>query len=262
MRDNIIDTQDGERLQKALSRLGVASRRKGEEMILAGRIAVNGQIVDELGSKVTPSDIISVDGEPIEMTPKKVYILLHKPAGWITSVSDPRGRRTVMDLLTDVEERVYPVGRLDYATSGLLLMTNDGEMTNDLLHPSKEVEKVYVAEVDGFLTTDDLEQLRKGVSLKDGLTAPAKAVLLRETNRGSLVKITIHEGRYRQVRRMLVALDYEVIHLKRVGFACMQLGDLPLGKWRYLTEEEIASLRKLTSGKALSRQIHKEFISK
>ncbi len=254
------EEEQQERLQKTLARRGVASRRRAEEMITAGRVAVNGRVVRELGVKVRPQrDEIAVDGQVLALQPPPRYLLLHKPAGWITSVQDPQGRRTVMDLLDGVTERVFPVGRLDYATSGLLLLTNDGEMANALLHPSKEVEKIYVAEAEGRLAPAELDTLRRGVNLKEGRTAPARVKLLKNTSKGCLVQIAIHEGRNRQVRRMLKEVGHEVIHLKRVGFACLELGDLPLGQWRELTAAEVARLQRLTAQKTISRQRREEY---
>lgn len=247
-----------ERLQKFLARLGVASRRRAEELISSGRVQINGKVVDELGSKVRPGkDIVSLDGKDLKDLPPLRYILLNKPAGWITSLKDERGRRVITELLGGVEERVYPVGRLDYSTSGLLLLTNDGALTHNLLHPSKEVTKTYRAEVAGDLSPRDLRQLQEGIQLEDGLTAPAKAKIVKKTPKGTLVEITIHEGKNRQIRRMLQALEYEVIHLKRVGFAFLSLEGLPLGKWRYLQEDEVARLKALGAVKKPRRSPQK-----
>ncbi|MBQ2698892.1 MAG: rRNA pseudouridine synthase [Firmicutes bacterium] len=238
-----------ERLQKVLAARGVASRRACEELITAGRISVNGVIVTELGCKVDPAkDELALDGSPIAAPPRLRYILLNKPAGYITSANDERGRRTVLDLLKGVEERVYPVGRLDYDTCGLLILTNDGELTNALLHPSYQVDKTYQALAEGQITERELERLRRGVRLKDGMTAPAEVRLRRRDAKGSLVELTIHEGRNRQVRRMLEAVGHPVLHLKRISFAGLQAGNLPLGSFRDLTAAEVRALQKLAYG--------------
>ncbi len=239
-----------ERLQKALARLGVASRRSSEGLILSGRIKVNGEVVNKLGSKVILGrDIISLDDTELKSLPPFKYILLNKPPGWITSLKDEKGRRTVLSLLKGVEERVYPVGRLDYATSGLLLFTNDGELTNNLLHPSKEIEKTYLAGVKGDFNPKDLDRLKQGILLEDGMTAAAKAKILKKYAKSTLVEITIHEGKNRQIRRMLEALGYDIMHLKRTGFAFLRLDGLPLAGWRYLLDEEINGLKAIGRAK-------------
>ncbi|WP_018131949.1 pseudouridine synthase [Effusibacillus pohliae] len=230
-----------ERLQKVLARAGVASRRKCEELIVAGKVTVNGQVVRELGMKVDPErDRIAVDGKLIEQE-RKVYVLLNKPTGVVTTASDPRGRRTVLDIV-QIKERVFPVGRLDMNTSGLLLLTNDGELANGLMHPRHEVEKRYRAEVKGEISEHALSRLEKGVLLEDGLTAPAKVKLIRRTPERSLFDITIHEGRNRQVRRMCEAVGHPVIKLQRVQLAFLTLGVLRPGSWRMLTQREVDRL--------------------
>lgn len=234
------------RLQKYLAAAGVASRRGAEEMIAAGRVAINGRVIREMGTKVRPEqDRVTVDGVLISAAPRSRYILLFKPAGYICSCEDERGRRTVLDLLSGVEERVYPVGRLDYDTSGLLLLTNDGALTQSLLHPSRLVDKTYAAEVKGVPTGQALEQLRRGLRLEDGMTAPAQVRVLRRRADGALLELTIHEGRNRQVRRMLEAVNLPVLHLKRVRFAFLDLSGLQPGEWRDLTGEEVSRLKNL-----------------
>ena len=233
-----------ERLQKIMAERGIASRRAAEKIILEGRVMVNGQVVDSLGTKADPdTDSITVDGK---LLPKELndftYILLYKPAGYICSVTDPRGRRTIMDLLPE-GDRLYPVGRLDYATSGLLIVTNDGAMTNGLLHPKGEVPKTYECAVKGTVTKEQVFKLCKGVKLSDGMTAPAKAGILKEQGGNTIVKITIHEGRNRQVRRMMEALGLEVAWLSRKGFASLDLKGLKPGEWRNLTDAEVKNLR-------------------
>src|SRR5690554_990840 len=232
-----------ERLQKVMAHAGIASRRKAEQLILEGRVKVNGETVRELGRKVSPEDFIEVDGKPIREE-KKVYILLNKPVGYISTVDDPRGRRTVLDLVADVKERVYPVGRLDYDTSGLLILTNDGELTYKLTHPSFEVKKTYLVEVEGK-PGKELARLEKGVMLSDGMTAPAAVAEVKTDKNSTSFLLTIHEGRNRQVRRMCEAIGYPVKSLKRIKFAFLELADLPEGKYRYLTEKEIKNLQGL-----------------
>jgi 23S rRNA pseudouridine2605 synthase len=235
--------ENQERLQKAISRLGIASRRAAEQMIADGRIKVNGQVVRQLGSKVDlGKDKIYVDGVLCSGRPPLQYILLYKPAGWICSLSDEKGRRTVIDLLQGVGERVYPVGRLDYDTSGALLLTNDGNLAHSLLHPSKEVQKTYLVKLDKRPSREQLEKLRQGIRLADGLTAPAKVKVLPSRNGQCQLEITIHEGKNRQIRRMMEAIGQEVIHLKRLAFAGLDLSGLQPGQWRYLRDEEVAKL--------------------
>jgi len=241
-----------ERLQKVLAQAGVASRRACEALILAGRVTVNGQVVDILGSKVDPRrSRIEVDGIRVGRQEKTEYILLFKPAGYITTVSDERRRRTVMDLLPQLDVRVYPVGRLDYDTTGLLLLTNDGPLAHSLTHPSRGVGKTYQALVQGIPSLEELNRLRRGLILEDGLTAPAKVVLLREDKGNALLEITIHEGRNRQVKRMVEKVGHPVLHLKRTSFGPLQLGRMQPGDWRYLTPEEIASLKKIDTDKGV-----------
>lgn len=230
-----------ERLQKFLARAGVASRRKCEELITAGKVAVNGQVVRELGSKVDPhKDRITVDGQPVRIEPH-VYILLNKPRGVVTTASDPQGRQTVLDLI-DLPQRVFPVGRLDMDTSGLLLLTNDGALANGLMHPKHEVDKQYRTEVAGYISDLALARLEAGVELEDGPTAPAEVRLLRRNKEKSLFEITIHEGRNRQVRRMCEKVGHPVLTLKRVKLAFLTLGKTAPGQWRYLTDQEVDRL--------------------
>lgn len=237
-------TAGGERLQKILAARGVASRRAVEQMIQDGRVTLNGQVA-KLGDRAIPdTDEILLDGKPLPGTAKLRHILLYKPAGYITSASDPRGRRTVLDLLPK-GERLYPVGRLDYATSGLLLVTNDGELTNALLHPRGEVDKVYHCAVRGAVAEEKLQRLRDGILLSDGMTAPAKAKLLRKDGGNSVIRLVIHEGRNRQVRRMMAACSLEVVWLQRAEFAGLTLQGLRPGQWRDLTVAEVAKLRRL-----------------
>lgn len=233
-----------ERLQKVLAQAGIASRRKCEGLITAGKVTVNGAVVRELGIKVDPArDLIAVEGNPIgKQLP--VYILLNKPTGVVTTAFDPEGRKTVIDLVK-TGERVFPVGRLDMNTSGLLLLTNDGVLANGLMHPRHEVDKRYRAEVKGEISDEALKRLEKGVLLEDGMTAPAKVELLNRTPQTSLFDITIHEGRNRQVRRMCEAVGHPVLRLKRVQFAFLTLGNLRPGDWRTLSEQEVGKLYRI-----------------
>lgn len=235
-----------ERLQKVIAHCGVASRRKAEELILAGKVKVNGKIVVELGTKVTSSDTIEVEGVKIEGE-NKVYFLLYKPTGVISAVSDDKKRKVVTDFLPYVKERIYPVGRLDYDTSGLLLLTNDGEFANLLTHPKYEVHKTYVARVKGLVSRESLRILERGVKLEDGVTAPARAKVVSadKTKNKTIVEITIHEGRNRQVRRMFDAIGHPVQKLKRENYAFLHLGGLGTGDSRELTPHEVKKLRAL-----------------
>lgn len=242
-----------ERLQKFLARAGVASRRGAEQLIIEGKIRVNGVVVKELGTKIKPGqDKVFYNGKLIKPEAEKVYYILNKPKGYISSVKDERGRKTVVDIFTDVEERIFPIGRLDYNTEGLLLLTNDGEFMNKLLHPKYEIAKTYIAKIDGIITNDDLYKLANGVKLEDGKTAPADVYVdsIDKPTKTCRVEITIHEGRNRQVRRMFQALGYEVKSLKRIAFAGLVLNDLKRGEYRKLRDKELQSLRRLIGDKA------------
>ncbi len=233
-----------ERIQKIISAAGVTSRRAAEELIAEGRVRVNGQVVTELGTKADPSkDHIKVDGKLINPHQPLTYIMLNKPAGYVTTMSDPEGRPTVQDLLKGVKIRVYPVGRLDYNTEGLLLLTNDGDFAHLVTHPKHEFPKTYLAKIKGVLEDGAIAALEAGVFLKDGKTAPAKIKKIRKEESNSWLEITIHEGRKRQVRRMFDHMGHTVIRLKRVKTGGLTLGDLPEGRMRYLTPEEVAILR-------------------
>ncbi len=239
-----------QRLQKILTAAGVASRRRAEDLITAGRVAVNGQIITELGAKFSADDTITVDGKKIVAVDTPVYYLLNKPKGYISSVKDERGRKTVTALLPQ-NERIYPVGRLDRDTEGLLLLTNDGTLTNGLLHPRFTVDKTYVASIRAEISAAALTALRCGVKLDgDGrLTAPAKVRVIAASNTETKTEIVIHEGRNRQVRRMFAAVGYEVVALKRTGFAFLTLEGVSRGKWRRLTDDEVKMLYELTGQK-------------
>jgi pseudouridine synthase len=228
-----------ERLQKILSSAGVASRRKSEEMIEQGRVAVNGVTATVGDQAETGVDVITVDGKSISAQRKR-YLVLNKPQGHVTTLADPQGRPTVADLV-DVPERLFPVGRLDYDTEGLLILTNDGDFTQRITHPSYEIEKVYVARVATPIGLRALDLLRTGVQLEDGMSAPAKVQIVYRDQR--TVELTIHEGRNRMVRRMLAAVGSPVTGLIRTRIGHLTLGDLPTGKWREMTAVEVAGLQ-------------------
>ncbi len=269
------------RLQKFLARAGAASRRGSENLMTAGRVTVNGKVVTELGSKVDPRvDEVAVDGVVVRLEGGPVTIMLHKPAGYVTTMSDPQGRPTVAELVpTDRFPGLYPIGRLDFDTTGLLLFSTDGELGNGLLHPRHHVEKRYLALVNGRPTPEELARLERGIRLDDGMTAPARAavvegaeaqralamlevppavpdrepngsvpspqraaILRKRSQRRSVVRVVLREGRKRQVKRMLSAIKHGVLALHRDSFGPIELGDLPRGQWRQLTDAEVAAL--------------------
>ena len=236
-----------ERLQKILAAAGVASRRNAEKLILAGRVTVDGKKITELGQKFDAAQVkIKVDGRPVRSAGRHVYYLLNKPKGYLSTAQDDRGRKTVLDLLPEVRERIYPVGRLDANTEGLLLITNDGALTEGLLHPRYEIDKTYQARVVPAPTKEALIRLTEGVELTDGRTVPALVHVLGTDPRGRTeVEITIHEGRNRQVRRMFEAVGCDVKTLKRVSFAGLTLAGVRRGEHRPLTAAEVVALRKM-----------------
>lgn len=233
------------RLQKFLARAGIASRRGSENLMSAGRVRVNGEVVTELGSKVDPLvDRVTVDEIPVAYPQDAVTLMLNKPAGYITTMSDPQGRPCVASLVPlDIHPGLFPVGRLDFDTRGLLLFSTDGELGHQLMHPSHHVDKTYIAQVEGLFTLSQGEKLQHGIMLEDGMTAPAKVEILNASMQESELQITIHEGRKRQVRRMCEAVGHPVTSLKRVAIATVKLGSLSEGSWRYLDSEELAILR-------------------
>ncbi len=236
------------RLQKFLARAGVASRRGSEDLMTAGRVSVNGQVVTELGSKVDPKvDVVCVDGREVHLEDGSVYLMLYKPKGYLTTMDDPQGRPCVAQLVpTKRYPGLYPVGRLDKDTTGLLLFTTDGDMGQHLLHPKHHVDKTYQAHVDGVPDEVDLARLRGGIMLDDGLTAQAQVRLVAERPDGSSdIELVIHEGRKRQVKRMCSAVHHPVLDLHRDSFGPLVLTDVDEGSWRLLTEDEIASLREV-----------------
>lgn len=233
-----------ERLQKVLAQAGVASRREAEEYILAGRVKVNGKVVKELGTKVGPDAFIMVDGHPIHRE-RKTYLLFYKPRGVVTTMKDPEGRKSIADFVKDIPQRVYPVGRLDYNTEGLLLLTNDGELAQAMTHPSHEVNKTYEVTVPGIVPQEKLDLLRVGVKLEDGMTAPAIVDLMGYDYEKNLTRfnVIIHEGRNRQVRRMCDYIGFPVRYLRRVQMGTLTLDGLRKGDCRELFNEEIEELR-------------------
>ena len=235
------------RLQKYMAMCGVAARRKCEEIIGAGRVSVNGQIITEMGTQVEEGDEVRVDGVLIRPEEEKRYVLYHKPAGEVTTVSDEKGRETVMDRFRDYPVRLYPVGRLDYDSEGLLLLTNDGELAQRLTHPSCEVDKVYLARVTGNPSNEAIDRLRRGVYMEGDQrkTYPADVRVVRDESLFSDIVVTIHEGRNRQVRRMFDAVGHKVLLLRRIRFGAVELGSLRRGEWRELTQEEIDALPRL-----------------
>lgn len=236
---------DMERIQKILARGGIASRRAAEQLITSGRVRVNGRIVTELGAKADPRrDRVEVDGKRV-VAEQPVYVVVHKPRGVVSTMSDPEGRPTVRELLSEVGGRVYPVGRLDFATSGILLATNDGDLADALLHPRKAVPKTYVVKVKGVMQPDDLEVWRKGVRLEDGMTLPAGVKLIRHEGDKTWIELTIQEGRNQQIRRMGEATGFPVMRLARVAFAGVELEGLPPGRWRAMTRDELVQLKKV-----------------
>lgn len=237
-----------ERLQKILSKCGIASRRKAEEMILESRVKVNG-VTATLGMKADlEKDHIKVNGKLIRSFEPRAYLIFNKPNKCITSMYDPEGRPTVKDFLKGVKANVFPVGRLDYDSEGLLIMTNDGELANAILHPKNKISKTYLVKIGGVLEDKDILKLGGGIKLEDGVTAPAKIKKIKKTGVNSWIEITIHEGRKRQIRRMLERLGYPVLKLKRIKINGLELVKLPPGAFRYLTSEEIKRLKREVVG--------------
>jgi len=233
------------RLQRFLAQAGVASRRHAEELIVDGKVRVNGRVVTELGTRVDPArDKVVVSGRRV-VAARHAYILLCKPRGTVATVSDPEGRPTVLDLIRDRPERLYPIGRLDFHTDGVLLLTNDGDLANALMHPRREIEKVYHVKLHGVVAAEALERLRAGVRLDDGRrTAPSRVQILASTGKHTWLEITIHEWRNRQIHRMAEAVGHEVLKLSRVGYAGLTVDGLKPGEWRPLRPDEVEALRR------------------
>jgi len=228
------------RLQKFLADCGVASRRKSEELITEGKVKVNGKLVTELGTKVIQGkDKVTVEGKELEQRKGNIYIMLNKPEGYITTAREQFNRHFIMELLTDVQERVFTVGRLDMDTSGLIILTNDGDFADKITHPKNKINKTYIAEVKGFPDSAEMSKFKKGLKIEDYTTAPAEIRLVAKKKFSSIVEIIIHEGRNRQVKKMCENIGHNVISLQRVALGGLELGSLPLGKWKHLTKKEL-----------------------
>ncbi|HHT92329.1 MAG TPA: rRNA pseudouridine synthase [Clostridiaceae bacterium] len=230
------------RLQKYIAMCGVCSRRDAEELIKQGRVYVNGSKVEEMGLKITYEDKVEIDGNVISMEKKKYYIMMNKPTGVISAVSDDRGRKCVTDFIKGVDARLYPVGRLDYDTQGLILITNDGDFMQKLTHPSHEVWKTYEALVRGIPDQNDIKEFEQGLLLEDGMTLPCVLEVIGYEGKNAILEVMIREGRNRQVRRMLERINHPVIRLKRTKIASLELGDLKPGQWRFLNSEDFKAL--------------------
>lgn len=232
-----------ERLQKILARAGVGSRRKAEQYIKEGRVSIDDKVVTEMGIKVDPRrHRIQINGRPLEAGEKKLYILLNKPKGYVTTLHDPQGRPIVTALLKGISERVFPVGRLDLDTEGALLLTNDGDLAQRVLHPSHEVTKTYIAKVAGNPSPEKLKMLAGGIDLDGRRTAPAELKMIKKGAGFTLVRIIIHEGRKRQVRKMFAAVGHRVLELRRIAYGNLKLGSLPPGKYRLLSRQDVARI--------------------
>ncbi len=232
------------RLQKYMAKCGVASRRKSEKIITNKRVKVNGRIINKLGYKVDiDRDIVEVDDRKISLEKKLIYILLNKPEGYITTVDDQFDRNTVLDLISGIKQRIYPVGRLDYDTSGLLLLTNDGDLTYKLTHPKHEIKKVYVAKIKGIPNETELNKFRNGLKIDNYVTSKANISIKKVVNKNSIVQIEIHEGKNRQVRKMCDKINHQVLTLKRIAMGKIYLNDLNKGNWRFLTNKEVKYLK-------------------
>lgn len=227
------------RINKYIANAGIASRRKADELIKAGKVKVNGKVMSQPGYDVADSDEVLVEGKPVQSTENKVYYAMNKPLGVITSVNDDRGRMTVVDIMSDVEERVFPVGRLDYNTSGLLLLTNDGDFANRIMHPGRRVDKTYRVRVAGNISKMKISVLRAGVRLGKFKTAPARVDVITWNRHSMILEVTIHEGKNRQIRRMFEAVSYPVQELERISIGNMKLGHLKPGQYRKLSRREL-----------------------
>ena len=234
-----------ERLQKILAQAGIASRRRAEEMIRAGRVKIDGQLVDKLGVKVNPAlNKVEINGKPVLLKTKRVYLAFYKPVGVVTTAHDPQGRPKISDFLSEISERVFPAGRLDLDSEGLLLLTNDGQLAYRLTHPRYKVPKIYDVSVSGAVSDDTVKILENGVPLEDGLTQPSVVELVRREKNRTHLRITLKEGRKRQVRRMCEAVGHPVLSLKRIAIGPLRLGRLKPGEYRHLSVSEIARLKR------------------
>lgn len=244
-----------ERLQKIIAKAGICSRRAAETLIREGKVSVDGQIVTEMGVKVDHRvQKVIADRVHVRFTEKKVYVLLNKPEGYVTTMNDPQGRPIVTSLIKGVSERVYPVGRLDFETKGALILTNDGDLAQRIQHPSFEVKKTYVARVQGKPTSDEITMLENGVELEGKLTSPAKVKVYRFGKKDSVLEITIHEGRKHQVRKMCQAIGHHCVELTRTAYGNLNLGSLPSGKFRFLSKSDLSRITKTAKkGKSIKR---------
>ncbi|MEI6126200.1 MAG: pseudouridine synthase [Pseudomonadota bacterium] len=235
-----------ERLQKIIARAGFASRRKAEELILHGRVSINGSVVTELGTQADPGrDIIAVNGVPVGQAENKIYILLNKPYGYITSLHDPEGRPTVISLVKDVTERIVPVGRLDYDTEGLLILTNDGDFSQILQHPSYRIDRIYLVKVKGFPAQQVVEKLQAGVFIEGKKTAKSRIRVVKKAQKNTWFEIILREGRNRQIKKMFEAVQHTVLRIIRIQFGPLTLDDLPTGTYRFLNKKEIEEVKSL-----------------
>jgi len=233
------------RLNKYIAQAGIASRRKADELTLNGNVKINGAVLKELGYDVKDGDVVEVNGITIRPSAAKIYIMLNKPKGYITSARDEKNRPVVTELVTDIEERLFPIGRLDYNTSGMLLMTNDGDLANKLMHPKYKVVKTYRARVSGVVSNERLAHLRKGVDIGGFITAKAQAEVIKQGERSAIVEIKIHEGKNRQVRKMFAAVGNKVLDLERIAIGDLQIGHLKEGHYRKLSKSEIEYLGRM-----------------
>jgi pseudouridine synthase len=241
------------RLQKFLAQAGTASRRAAEELIRQGRVEVNGEKA-QIGCSVDPlRDRVSLDSKPVSLREHKLVVALHKPSGCVTTASDPQGRRTVLDFVPDLGARLFPVGRLDYDAAGLLLLTNDGELANYLLHPRYGISKVYDVKVKGHPDEKTIERIRSGVRLTEGVTAPAGVELIRELPNAAWIRITLHQGWNRQIKRMGEAVGHPVLKIRRIAYGSVRLGSLGLGRWRLLGPDEVRKIYEETGLNTASR---------
>ena len=233
------------RINKYLADCGVASRRKCDELISGGKVRVNGKITRELGLDIKPTDVVMYDNRVVRPTVRRVYYKLHKPKGYVTTASDEKGRKTVVELMRKVQERVYPIGRLDYDTEGLLILTNDGDITNILTHPKNAVKKTYIASVEGEITNEDAKKISKGIDIGGYITQPCSVVILDKDDKFTRVEVVITEGKNHQVKKMFEAVGKTVAFLKRVSIGEIKLGGLSRGEYKALTTKEIAYLKSL-----------------
>ena len=233
-----------ERLNKIIAMAGISSRRRADELISQGLVTVNGHKQTELGAKaVWGIDAIEVDGHPMPGPPKRAYVMLNKPFGYVSTLRDPEGRPIIRDLIKDIKERIYPIGRLDFDSQGLLILTNDGELSYSLMHPKFRIPRTYKVIVDGSLSDASVQQLKRGILLDDGLTSPAQVKIIDRQQGKSVVRITIFEGRSREVRRMFGTVGHKTLKLIRTGYGTLTLGSLRVGKYRHLKSVEVKTLR-------------------